>query len=278
MGSLLGVGATAGLTQGAAWMRAQADAANALDAADDSDNETGSGWPAPGETPPPPEDLGPMAPDGRQLSYAQQGEDLVVQAVLDRLGIKRPRYLDIGAFHPSIASNTYRFYVQGSRGVLVEPNPSMAALLRRARPQDVVLEVGVSVDAQTTADYYVVRASPQLNTFSAEQAERYIAEGGQGAIERVVKMPLRSIDDILDEHFGQAPPDLVSIDVEGLDLQLLQTMSFDRVRPAVLCVETLIYGTTKQREPIATLLAEHGYRVAAGTFVNTIFVDGRRQG
>lgn len=89
-------------------------------------------------------------------------------------------------------------------------------------------------------------------------------------------MPLRSIDDIVQEHFADAAPDLLSVDVEGLDLPLLQSLSWSRFRPAVICVETLIYGTARSREPIAELLREHGYQPRAGTFVNTIFVDEQR--
>lgn len=279
----MGVGATAGLTQVARALSTAADEANEAagavsDPAPASTPTSASPPPplAPGEIPPLPTDLGPMPPDGRRLSYAQQGEDLVLQAVLEHVGIPKPRYLDIGAFHPSISSNTFLFYAKGSRGVLVEPNPFMAELLRRARPEDTVLEVGVSVDGSDSADYYVIRERPQLNTFSREQADRYVAESGPQTIEAVVKVPLRSIDSILEEHFGRTPPDLVSIDVEGLDLAMLQTLSFDRFRPAVLCVETLVYGTNEQREPTLELLRGHGYEVRAGTFVNTIFVDEQR--
>ena len=281
LGSLVGVGATAGLTQLATGLREAADEAD--DPASPTD-PTSTTPPAPtqppplapGEIPPHPTDLGPMPPDGRRLSYAQQGEDLVLSAVFEHLGIERPRYLDIGAFHPSISSNTFLFYVRGSRGVVVEPNPFMASLLERARPEDTVLDVGVSIAGSTSAEYYVIRDRPQLHTFSKEQADRYVAESGAGTIERVVQIPLRSIDDILEEHFAAAPPDLLSIDVEGLDLPLLRTMSFDRFRPPVLCVETLIYGTNERKDPTLELLRGHGYEVRAGTFVNTIFVDGQR--
>lgn len=282
LGSLLGVGATAGLTQAAQLLHRAAEDAppvpereTAIETVQDPETAPAPAL-APGEIPPPPRDVGPMPPDGRRLSYAQQGEDVVLQAVLEHLGIPRPRYLDIGAFHPSISSNTFLFYARGSRGVLVEPNPFMAGLLRRARPEDVVLDVGVSVDGSTEADYYVIRERPQLNTFSREQADRYVAESGPGAIERVMKVPLRTINEILEQHFAAAPPDLVSIDVEGLDLALLQTLAFDRSRPAVFCVETLVYGTNEQREPTLEFLRGHGYAVRAGTFVNTIFVDERR--
>ena len=63
--------------------------------------------------------LGPQPPDGRQVAYAQQGEDLVIMQALGMLGISKPRYLDVGAFHPTIGSNTYLAYLAGGSGVLV---------------------------------------------------------------------------------------------------------------------------------------------------------------
>jgi hypothetical protein len=41
-------------------------------------------------------------------------------------------------------------------------------------------------------------------------------------------------------------------------------------------VETVVYGTSEQRDDTLALLREHGYAVRAGTFVNTIFVDEQR--
>src|SRR5689334_16867072 len=51
-------------------------------------------------------------------SFAQQGEDLVIQGMLDTARIKTPTYIDIGAFDPIVDSNTYLFYIAGGHGVL----------------------------------------------------------------------------------------------------------------------------------------------------------------
>lgn len=50
-------------------------------------------------------------------------------------------YIDVGAFHPTFASNTAVLAPRGWRGICIEPNPLMAERLRSARPDDVVLEV-----------------------------------------------------------------------------------------------------------------------------------------
>jgi FkbM family methyltransferase len=207
-------------------------------------------------------------------SYAQQGEDLVVAAILQKLRIRKPTYLDIGAHHPIIGSNTYAFYEVGSRGVLVEPNPHYAELLRKTRPGDVVLDVGIGVTSQTAADYYVIRGDGQLNTFSKEQAEQHAKIAGPGAIERVIKLPLVPINDVLARHFSAGPPDFVSMDIEGLDFDILKTLDFDRWRPPVFCIETSGFGPDLN-EGILGLMEQKRYALRGGSHVNSVFVDRR---
>jgi FkbM family methyltransferase len=220
--------------------------------------------------------LASAAEEGAKLSYAQQGEDLVVADILERLAIVRPTYLDVGAHHPSIGSNTFLFYKGGGHGVLVEPNPAYADLLRKRRSGDVVLEVGVGTTAAREADYYVVGNDDQLNTFSKEQADGIARARGARAITRVMKRALVRIDDILAQHFPSGGPDFLSIDVEGLDLAILRTLDFGRFRPKVLCVETATQdGGTNGA--IQELLARNGYGLCGGSLVNSVFVEQRQR-
>ncbi|MEM9462347.1 MAG: FkbM family methyltransferase [Myxococcota bacterium] len=284
VGTLVGVGSGVAVDRVAIHLedearKADAQAAQATAAAATLDEPTPPGTPskAPANIPAKAKigdvAIGPQPPDGRQASYAQQGEDLILLNLLHSLGIRTPTYLDIGAFHPTISSNTYLFYLLGSRGVLVEPNPAMATMLRKIRPEDTVLNAGVGLGSARTAEYYLFPDRPQLNTFSKEQADEHARSGLR--VERMADMPLRSVTEIIDEHFEGAP-DLMSIDVEGLDLSILETMDLERTRPVTLCVETLVFGTHGVVGEIADLLRKHDYVIRGGTFVNTIFVDARR--
>ncbi len=227
----------------------------------------------PGPPPLPVPKLGPQPPDGRQVAYAQQGEDMVIMQALGMLGIQKPRYLDVGAFHPTIGSNTYLAYVSGGSGVLVEPNPPMAKMLAEVRSRDIVVAAGVGTGEAMEADYYLMRDRPQLNTFSKAQVDRYVAEGG--ALEKTVRVKLVAIDALLKEHFAEGI-DLLSVDVEGLDLEILKSMSTEGPRPAVICVETSVYGTTGLVPETFSLLAERGYAARGGSMINTVFVDVER--
>lgn len=209
--------------------------------------------------------------EGGRRSFAQCGEDLIIAYVFAALGRERITYLDIGAHHPEYLSNTYYFYLRGHRGVCVEPDASLLAAFRRARPDDVLLNVGVGT-RDGEADFYVL-GTPTLNTFSRTEAERFASYGAQ-RIERVEKVALREINGLLHEHFA-VPPDLLSLDVEGLDMEILQALDFSRHGPAVCCIETLTYTEDRSErkvEEIVELMRSRDYLVYADTYVNTIFV------
>ncbi len=213
------------------------------------------------------------APQGL-TSFAQSGEDLVVHYICKHVGIKGLTYLDVGAHDPVVNSNTYFFYLRGHRGVLVEPNPAMCEKLREARPHDKVLVAGIGAKAAREADYYVMNDSSR-NTFSKENAEHQerTTKGGIHVVE-VRKMPLLDVNEVMAEHF-EGPPTFVSIDVEGLDLAILQSMNFRRYRPKIICVEVLVSDTNRTVPEIATFMHKQGYVARGGSFVNTIFVDGK---
>lgn len=232
--------------------------------------------PAVGEGPAPDPAPAPAPYDWSQhgrLSYAQQGEDILLVDTFEHLGIANPTYIDIGAHHPVIDNNTYLLYLAGSRGVLVEPNPTWHAELQRVRPEDRALNIGIGVSDETEADYFIIKGGGQNNTFSREQADRYVAASGPEVIEEVRKMPLVNINTVIAEQFSGAAPDLFSIDIEGLDLAVLRTLDLERFRPRVFCVETMRFGTLSREEPILEFLTAAGYEARGGSFVNTLFID-----
>jgi FkbM family methyltransferase len=208
-------------------------------------------------------------------SYSQCGEDLLVSFVLDTLDIRRPRYLDLGAHHPYYLSNTYLFYRRGAHGVNVEANPRLAARLRRARPRDVTLNVGVGPEAGVL-EFHVLSV-PTLSTFSGEEAKRYSEQFGH-RIERTLEVPVYTFGQLVESHFD-AVPEFVSLDVEGLDLPILRSIDLARHRPLVFCVETLSYsesGQGRRIEEIDELMKGRGYLRYADTHINTIYVDESR--
>lgn len=210
-------------------------------------------------------------------SYSQCGEDMIVDFAFAAMRIATPTYLDIGAHHPTHFSNTYFFYSKGCRGVTVEPDPMLFTELQGVRPGDTHLNVGVGKAAMPTLPFYVM-STRTLSSFSKSEAERY-----QGTslhkIEAVIDVPVLTVGEIFELHFPRQAPDFVSVDVEGLDFEIIQSIDFAKNRPVAICVETLTFSEdrseTKLRE-IIDYVCERDYIHYADTYINSIFIDRAR--
>jgi FkbM family methyltransferase len=209
-------------------------------------------------------------------SYAQCGEDLILSFAFQWLGIGSPTYLDVGAHHPKHLSNTALLYRRGSRGVNVEPNVRLFDAIRKARKRDVNLNIGIA-DVSSEMDFFVMSA-PELSTFSEADAER-VERAGKHRIVAVHAVRVEPLNQVMDTYFSARPPDLLSLDVEGLDYRILKSADFSRHRPLAICVESIEYvgeGIPKKNEDLTPLLDGAGYFVFADTFVNTIYLHRRR--
>lgn len=224
---------------------------------------------------PPPPPARTAAPTHGHVSYAQAGEDLVVNAIFGNLKRKDISYLDIGAYDPVYLSNTYFFYRLGYRGVLVEPNVAMCEKLRAVRPYDKTLEAGIGIGKTGMADYYVM-SDPSWSTFDRAEAEHQVkATAGKVTLKEVRRMPLLDINEVMAEHFDGKAPAFVSIDAEGWHFAILKSMNFTRFRPPVVCIETKVSGEYRTIAEIPAFMNAKGYVARGGSFVNTVFVDGK---
>ncbi len=208
-----------------------------------------------------------------RISHSQCGEDLIIEFYLESVR-KKPKitYLDIGANHPFVHSNTYRFYSEGHSGICVEPDPMLAERIRRKRPRDVVLKVGVCAGVAGNAKFFIM-SDRVLNTFNAEMARRCDAQTAYKIVEEV-DLPMIPIVEVI-EKSCPVVPDFVSLDVEGLDLEIMRTFDFSRHRPELFCIETIDFVSGCKDGEMVQLMKDGGYEVFADTRINTIFVDKR---
>jgi FkbM family methyltransferase len=213
------------------------------------------------------------------FGYSQFGEDLKRSHFFYQLAIRNPTYLDIGANEPRYISNTYYFYQRGSAGVLIEPNPYLYKRLKSIRPNDIVLNTGIGLNEATEADFFIFpNYANGLSTFSEKEARHWENIGMKGMgripIEKVIKMPLVNINTILEKYFNGKAPNFISLDVEGLDLEILKSLNFNKFKPEIICVETLGYDEnqlTFKINEIVEFMNFNGYEIYADTRVNTIF-------
>ena len=218
------------------------------------------------------DNLSPEYKDGvKKTSFSQCGEDVLVDYVFNLRGISKPSYIDIGAHHPYLLSNTALFYDRGCRGVNIEANPALISEFLRYRPLDVNLNIGIS-DKEGEMDFYIMDDNT-LSTFSVQEHNFMVAEGKK--LEKVQKIKLTTLDSVLKKYFADGFPDFMSIDVEGMDFQILQSINFEESFPKIICVEAAEYspiGAGARRNELIDFLISKNYFEYANTNLNAIMV------
>lgn len=205
-------------------------------------------------------------PDQRwgAISWAQHGDDFMLLNLFELLGITKPTYLDLGAHHPTVISNTKLLYDHGSRGVNVDANPLAIDEFQRERPEDVNIWVGVGPVAGE-ATFYMYSDTSGLNTFSTEEVA---ANAGSMRVKKEVQMPIVTLNSIVTGFCGSFFPNLLSCDIEGLDFDVLSTADFSHSSPMVICVETRRHATAR----MVAMLERKGYFVYCRLGENLFFV------
>lgn len=213
-----------------------------------------------------------------KFSYAQSGEDVIMRFLIYSLNRTAVQYFDIGTNDPRKSNNTYLLYLYGYPGVCIEPNPYFHQLIRRYRPKDILVPGGVALDNVGNADFFIMDDSV-LSTFSSADAERMQREEQRKVLE-VIRAPLFRLNDLFKIHWLPGHDIILSVDVEGLDLDVLRSVDFGVYRPLIICAETLVYSRelySEKRRDILEFLAGQNYRVYADTHINTIFLDNAYQ-
>lgn len=210
-----------------------------------------------------------------RLSGSQFGEDLSVLEYFLTIGKPVITYLDIGANHPKLHSNTYLFYRNGSSGVLVDANSKICKKLQKSRAQDKTINVGIASTGRGIMDLTVMDIDG-LSTLNPEWKEHILAQGITSET-GTQSVKIIGINSLLEEHFPQLPPDYVSIDIEGMDFEVLKAWDFTRWRPRIICIETgvLTCGKYVRDERFKNLMDQRGYHAIFQTFSNTIFLNNK---
>jgi FkbM family methyltransferase len=204
-------------------------------------------------------------------SYSQCGEDLIVKYIFGLRGIAKPSYIDIGANDPYYLSNTALFYEIGCQGINIEANPVLLRKFISERPNDINLNVGIG-NKCGELDFYVMTDNT-LSTFSEHEYQNMVSQGK--TLKEIIKVKLETVDDILEKYFNSKFPDFMSIDVEGMDFEILKSICFEKYCPKIICVEAAEYspiGAGARRNDLINYLTSKGYYEYANTNLNVIMV------
>ena len=170
-------------------------------------------------------------------------------------------YVEVGANDPRERSQTWHLEQQGWTGVLIEPQLDLAATLRAER-KGKVFAVACSSPAKAGQELSLHVAGP-LSSLD----RRSMAPGASP--EKVIRVPVRTLDSILEEAGSPAAFDFLSIDVEGHEIEVLQGFDLARWRPRLIMIEDHVADLSKHR-----YLNAAGYRIIRRYENNGWYVPG----
>lgn len=203
-------------------------------------------------------------------SFSQSGEDLIIDFIFKAKSTKCSIYLDIGCNHPVQFNNTFLFYLDGANGCLIDANPELKDEYKRERPQDVFIGVPVSGNGEPVEFYEF--ETDTVNTCDSNIAKTYMENF---KIKSVKKVESFSLANISSTYFNLKNLDLLSLDIEGGEIEILESFFKSGFESKVVCVETISYSKDLKgvkNQEILNLMLSNGYFIYADTYINTIFV------
>ncbi len=189
-------------------------------------------------------------------SYSQFGEDLLLWKHFG--GRTDGFFVEAGANHPTLCSQTFLLEQQGWKGILIEPIRDNFERVRQGRPNSRVFRLALGAPEQ--------RGTVVLNVAAGNDGLSGLTVNDGVVVERTEQVELKTLDDVLEEA-GNPRLDLVSLDVEGLELQVLKGFDLNRHQPGLLLVEDHL-----QRMGVHRHLVRHGYRLVKRTGCNSWYV------
>ena len=211
-------------------------------------------------------------------TYSQEGEDLLLEALFLRLNGGIPKetglYVDIGAHHPYLFSNTARFFQRGWCGINIDPSSEAIRLFKKIRPNDTNLRYGVGSESGSLT-YFLFDISPALNTFSDDVVKQHSNNGMHYSSTEMV--PVEPLKEILKQHaHADQKIDLMNIDVEGLDFEVLASNDWNLWRPTVIAIEQHAISLAEvETTDIGKFLKKQKYVAWSKTACTVIYVDAQ---
>ena len=207
--------------------------------------------------------------------YSQEGEDIILSRIFS--DNKNGFFVDVGAHHPKRFSNTYLLYLKGWKGINIDPIPGTKKRFDKIRPRDITLEIGVSEKEEELL--FHIFNEPALNTFSEKEAkEKEGSNNGKYKIIKKTRVKTYPLSTILDQYVPENQLiDFLTVDAEGLDLQVLKSNNWEKYKPSIILVEDLARNDLDKinESEIFQYLISKGYKLIVKTY-NTLFFENKK--
>ena len=170
--------------------------------------------------------------------YSFSGVDIIIENIFKKNN--KGIYLDVGCQHPIKNNNTYLLSKKGWTGINIDLDRDNIDLFNVARPKDDNINIAVSNKVGETDLYFYHKKSP-INTI-----EKKTSDFQKAKVTDIIKVKTNTLNNIINNSkFKNKKINLLSVDVEGHELQVLEGIDFNFYKPDVIVVEFLDLSAKK---------------------------------
>lgn len=205
--------------------------------------------------------------DWSRQFFSQGGEDITLITLFNNK-IKKEEpgfFVDVGAYHPYKHSNTYLFYTKGWRGINIDARPGSMELFNKMRPEDINMEMGIG-KISGFSTFYFLSENSTMNSFSKESL---IENGFYEKVKKELRIEITTLKEVFEKKLSCSQKiDFLSIDVEGLDYDVLRSNDWEKFKPRVIVIELNCYDIFDLSEnPSAKFLMGLGYKIVSKNII-----------
>jgi FkbM family methyltransferase len=168
-------------------------------------------------------------------------------------------YVDVGANDPFIDSQSYHLEQLGWDGLLIEPLPNMADILRKHRRGKVIPYACSSKENH-------MKILPLISFGVCSTLESKLIHTNK-IKQEVINIETRTLDSILEANQIRPNFDLLSIDVEGHEIELFKGFTLNKWKPKLILLEDHVISHAKHN-----YMTSNGYQLLLRTGLNSWYV------
>ena len=216
-----------------------------------------------------------------RISFGFSGEDILISDLTTIFSTK-VRYVDIGCAHPIFANNTYSMYRNGNFGVNIDARSGLERSYSIIRPRDIfqckLVKSNDRGETEVLADFFTSRQNPHTSSANKD----WVANDLTVKKSRIKTISLAKVFELHSEFLNIETEVkrnqvclVLTIDVEGLDLSVLQSNDWSRTVPDIIAIEIFrdISTLDSYESEIEKYLSKKGYILAGFTRLTSFFIQ-----
>ena len=186
--------------------------------------------------------------------YSQNGEDFLLYELLKH--IDNGFFVEVGCIDGRRFSNTLVFEENGWKGICIEAHEDYIDLIKKNRPNSIVCHCAVGEREEEGVTFYA-NSRGSLSTLNPNMEEEFRSKFPlyfNGFIEK--KVDKKTLDSIC-EYYNIHKIDILSIDIEGYEVEALKGLTIKKYMPKVLLVES---SSIEEEELLDSIVLNNGYK------------------